>query len=391
VHRSEAGFSLIEIAIAAGLFVVLAFGAFEAIRLFAAGVPHLQARVAAYAALERIAAQLRAEARSATAIWSSAPAAGGATDACVQLDFFAADASGPKFWSYRAFPNHASADAVPGDAFFRIAGTAPIVPCDAAHPGDVALRGLSAAPLLLAIAPDRLAAHLDPYLAVADSPFIAASVPATPPIALGVVDAQGGAIGGGNTTTEVRLENAEASRVVDLVAGVFPSGFTEVLHYTCSERCDVGHDSGAPKTLTSCAIGWRPGWSEYVTWNDFVANPDGSLTAGAGWFIAGTFVFTYSGTRAADGGIDTLVREAAATNWDAARDYAAYPPDRPAADGTSAGSFAPWDVRSEAAAAWYADFAPYVATGERAALAAEEQRCAAVQQQGAAGDFYANG
>ena len=391
MRRSEAGFSLIEIAIAAGLFVVLAFGAFEAIRLLAAGVPHLQARASAYTAIERIAAQLRAEARSATAIWSSAPSAGGTADDCVQLDFFAADAGGPTFWSYRAFPNHAGSSAVPGDALFRIAGTAPIVPCDAAHPGEVALRGLTAAPLLLAISPDRLAAHLDPYLAVLDSPFVAASVPAIPPVALGVVDAAGGALGGGNTTIEVRFDTADASRVVDLVAGVFPNGFTEVLQYTCSERCDVGHDSGAPKTLTACAIGWRPGWSEYVTWNDFVTNPDGSLSEPAGWFIAGTFVFTYSGTRAADGGIDTLVREAAATNWDAARDYAAYPPDRTAADGTRAGSFAPWDVRSEAAAAWYADFAPYVATGERAALAAEQQRCDAVQQQGDAGGFYANG
>lgn len=391
MRRSEAGFSLIEIAIAAGVFVVLALGAFEAIRLLAAGVPHLRARATAYAAIERIGAQLRAEARSATAIWSSAPVAGSAADGCVELDFYAADASGPTFWSYRAFPNHGSTAAVPGDVLFRVAGSAPIVPCDAAHPGDVALRGLRDAPQLLAIAPDRLAAHQDPYLALADSPFIAASVPATPAVALGVADAAGNPVAGGNATIELRLDTAEASRVVDLVAGTFPNGFTEVLHYTCSERCDVGHDDGAAKTLTACAIGWRPGWSEYVTWNDFAANPDGSLSAPAGWFIAGTFVFSYSGTRAADGGTDTLLREAAATNWDAARDYTAYPPDRAAPDGTRAGSFAPWDVRGESAAAWYADFAPYVASGERAVLAAEQQRCDAVQQQGAAGGFYANG
>jgi hypothetical protein len=316
VRSSQAGFSLIEIAIAAGLFAALAFAAFECVRLLAAGVPHLRARQSAYAALESLSAELRAEARSATAIWSSAPSAGGARDDCVQLDFFTADAGGPRF---------------------------------------------------------------------------AASVPATAPIPLGVTDASGNALGGGNTLVEVRIDTADGSRVVGLLPGVFPNGYTQVLRYTCSERCDVGHDTAAPKTLTSCALGWNTAWSEYVTWNDFAVNPDGSLRAPGGWFIAGEFTFTYSGTRASDGGTDTLVKRVVGTNWDAARDYAAYPPDRAAADGTNAGSFAPWDVRVEPAAAWYADFAPYVAAGGRAALGAEKTRCDAVQQQGAANGFYANG
>jgi hypothetical protein len=150
-----------------------------------------------------------------------------------------------------------------------------------------------------------------------------------------------------------------------------------VLRYTCSERCDVGHDTAAPKTLTRCALTWQPGWS--------------TLAFPGGWFIAGTFVFTYSGTRASDGGTDTLAKPYAATNWDAARDYAAFPPDRAAPDGSRAGSFAPWDVRVETPAAWLADFMPYLASGEGAPLAAEQQRCDAVQAQGAGGGFYANG
>jgi Tfp pilus assembly protein PilV len=390
VRRPDAGFSLIEIAIAAGVFVVLALGAFEAVRLLAQGVPQLRARSSAYASLERLGAQLRAEARSASAIWTSSLSAGTAADGCVQLDFYGGDAAGPAFWSYRAFPNHAASGAVPGDALFRAAGTAPIAACDAAHPGDVALRGLRAAPQLAAIPPQQLAAHQDPYLALADSPFLAATIPATAPVALGVAGPSGTPVAGGNATIELRLDTAAASRVVDLVAGTFPGSFTAVLHYTCTERCDVGHDDGTAKTLTTCAIGWQTAWSQRVTWNDFSSNPDGSLSAPSGWFIAGTFVFTYSGTRA-DGGTDTLVRTAAATNWDAARDYGTSPPDRNAPDGSLAGSFAPWDVRSEPGAAWYADFLPYVASGERAALAAEKQRCDAVAAQGTAGGFYANG
>jgi hypothetical protein len=391
VRSSQAGFSLIEIAIAAGLFAALAFAAFECVRLLAAGVPHLRARQSAYAALESLTTELRAEARSATAIWSSAPSAGGARDDCVQLDFFAADAGGPRFWSYRTFPNHTSRDAVPGDALQRLAGSAPIPACDSSATGTIVLRGLQGAPLITMTAPNTLAAHRDPYLQQNDSAFVAASVPATAPIPVGVADASGNALGGGNTLVEVRIDTADGSRVVGLLPGVFPNGYTQVLRYTCSERCDVGHDTAAPKTLTSCALGWNTAWSEYVTWNDFAVNPDGSLRAPGGWFIAGEFTFTYSGTRASDGGTDTLVKRVVGTNWDAARDYAAYPPDRAAADGTNAGSFAPWDVRVEPAAAWYADFAPYVAAGGRAALGAEKTRCDAVQQQGAANGFYANG
>jgi len=391
VRGSQAGFSLIEIVIATALFAVVAFGAFETVRQLAANARQLTARHVAYASLERITAQLRAEARSATAIWASAPNAGAGHDDCVQLDLFAADAAGPKFWSYRTFPNHTSGDTVPGDALQRLSATSPIAPCDAAQPGTLVLTHVRAPLSVTAIAPDALAAHRDGYLASADSPFVSASVPATAAIAVGVLDAGGAPVRGGNTVVELRLDTDDGSRVIDLLPGVFPNGFTEVLRYTCSERCDVGHDTAAPKTLTSCALAWQPGWSTFVRWNDFATNPDGTLTFPGGWFIAGTFVFTYSGTRASDGGTDTLAKPYAATNWDAARDYTAFPPDRAAADGSRAGSFAPWDVRAEAPAAWLADFMPYLAAGASAPLAAEQKRCVAVQAQWTSGGFYANG
>jgi prepilin-type N-terminal cleavage/methylation domain-containing protein len=391
VRQAERGFTLIEVLIAAALFGAVAVGAFEIVRQLGANARRLAERHVAYGALERLAAQLRAEARTATAIWSSSPSAGAAHDGCVQLDFFTADANGPAFWSYRSFPNHTAADAVPGDALQRLAGRAPLAPCDVALGATTALSGLRAPFAVATIPADALRTHHDVYLDAEASPFVAAGVPATQPVALGVRDASGNAVQGGNAVVEVQLETAQAARVVDLLPGVFPSGFTEVLRYTCSERCDVGHDTAAPKTLTSCALTWQPGWSTFVSWNDAAPNPDGSLTFPSGWFIAGTFVFTYSGTRASDGGTDTLAKPYAATNWDAARDYAAFPPDRAAPDGSRAGSFAPWDVRAEAPDAWLADFAPYLASGGNAALAAEQARCDAVQRQGASGGFYGNG
>ena len=391
MRAAEAGFTLIEVLIATALFGVVALGAFEGIRQLADQTRHLAVRHRGYAALERLGAQLRAEARTATAIWTSAPTAGAAHDDCVQIDFFTADGAGPAFWSYRNFPNHTAADAIAPDALVRLAARAPLAPCDASQGGAVVLGGLRAPFAAATIAASTLAAHRDPYLGGGDSPFVATSVPATAPVALGVLDAAGAPVQGGNAVVELRIDTGDGSRVVDLVPGVFPNGFTEVLRYTCSERCDVGHDAAGPKTLTGCAIAWQSGWSTFVRWSDGISNPDGSLTFPGGWFIGGTFVFTYSGTRASDGGTDSLTKPYPATNWDPARDYAAFPPDRSAADGSSAGSFAPWDVRSEAPAAWLTDFAPYLAAGARTAIATERRRCDAVQRQGGSGGFYANG
>ncbi|HTW82948.1 MAG TPA: prepilin-type N-terminal cleavage/methylation domain-containing protein [Candidatus Sulfotelmatobacter sp.] len=389
--RGEAGFSLIEVLLAAALFVTVALGAFETLRQLSSGASHLAARHLAYAGLERLSGTLRAEARSATAIWSSAPAASAAYDGCVQLDFYTADAGGPRFWSYRAFPHHASDDAVPPDALERLAAAAPIAACDPSLSGAIVLHGLQSAPTVTAVAPNLLAAHADAYLRTPDSGFVAASVPATAPIPVGVLDANGNPVAGGNTVLELRLDTGDASRVLDLVAGAFPNGFTEVLQYTCSARCDVGHDAGGAKTLTACAMSWQTAWSEYVVWNDATTSADGSLTFPGGWFIAGDFVFTYSGTRASDGGTDTFVQSDPATNWDATRNYVSDPPNLPTPAGTWAGSFAPWNVVAEAPAAWLNDFGPYLAAGELTAVDADQARCAAVQAQGSSGGFYTNG
>jgi type II secretory pathway pseudopilin PulG len=391
MRGAEDGFSLIDVLLATALFAVLALGAFESVRLLTASARTTAAAHAAYAGLERFAAQLRAEARGASAIWTSSPAAGAGADDCVQFDFYAADAAGPEFWSYRQFPNHPSAATPPGDAVQRVAARAPIAACDPALPATTVLTALRAPLAVTTVVPGALASHRDPYTGGADSAFVAGGVPAGAPIPLGVLDAAGAPLAGGNALVEVGLATAVASRTLDLVPGVFPNGFTEVLRYTCSARCDAGHDTAAPKTLTTCALTWQPGWSTFVAWPDAVAQPDGTLRFPGGWFIGGTFVFTYAGTRASDGGTDSLAKPYAASNWDPARDYAAFPPDRAAPDGSQSGSFAPWDVRAESPAAWLGDFTPYLAAGEGAAIAAEQARCDAVRAQGAAGGFYANG
>jgi len=391
VRHAERGFTLVEVLVAAAAFAGVGFAALETVRVLAAGTAQLAARHLAESALERLGAELRAEARTATAIRIAANAPGAAHDGCVQLDLFTADAGGPRFWSYRQFPNHVAGDAIPPDVLQRLAAAAPIAACDASSAGSVVLSGLQGAATLTAVAPAGLGAHDDPYLGTPDAPFVASGVPATPPFSLGVLDATGQPISGRNTLVGVRIDTAFASRAFELLPGAMPNGYTQVLRYTCSERCDVGHDTAAPKTLTRCAMSWQTAWSELVLWNDATTNADGSLSFPSGWFFAGTFTFTYAGTRASDGGTDTLVKPYVATNWDAARDYAAFPPDKPAANGTSAGSFAPWDVRNEAPAAWLADAAPYLATGEAAGIVAEQQRCDAVQAEGDANAFYTNG
>ena len=377
MRSAAAGFTLIEVLLASALFAVLAFGAFEMLRLFADASRRTAAHAAAYASVERVAGQLRAEARSATAVWSSSASAGTGADGCTQLDFYAADAAGPAFWSYRTFPHHAASDAVPSDALQRVAATAPIAPCDASPAGTLVLRGLTAPMSLTTTAPNALASHADPVLGTADSTFIAATVPATAPVPLGVLDASGAPVAGGNALVEAVIATSAASFAIDLVPGTPANGFTEVLRYTCTARCDVGHDTAAPKTLTSCAASWQTAWS--------------TMQPPSGWFIGGTFTFTYAGTRAGDGGTDTLAKPYAASNWDPSRDYVAYPPNGPAADGSETGSVAPWNAIAEDANAWFGAFAPYVAANQRAAIAAEQARCASVNAQGTSGGFYANG
>jgi Tfp pilus assembly protein PilV len=387
VRAREAGFSLIEVLIAAALFIAVGVAAFEGIRQLIALTAHASSRHLAYESLERLTAQLRAEARSATAITLAAVPPSG-HDACTQVDFYVADASGPHFWSYRNFPNHTAADAIPADALERLAGTSPIAACDAGATGQVVasnVRVFTAATLTAAA----LSSHTDPYLTSRDSPFVGSAV-ANASVGLGVLGATGTEVTGGNGLIEVRLANDAASRVVDLLPGVFPTGYTLQLTYACDDRCTVGHDTGGPKTITACALsGWQYGWSRVASYTP-VPRTDGSgiVDLVASYWIAGYFVFTYSGT-APDGTTDRISHVVLATNDGETpangTHGAATPFDAPPSIGTS----------GAALTSWYQRFLPYVddagmyngTTAGTLGLQQESQRCANVQSEGVAGGY----
>jgi prepilin-type N-terminal cleavage/methylation domain-containing protein len=394
VRDSERGFSLIEILLAAALFVVVSFGALAAVRQLVASEQHLASRHLAYEGLERLTAQWRAEARSATAIWVSSPSAGAGHDGCMQVDFATADAGGPHFWSYRSFPNHGASEAIPGDALERLAGSAPIAPCGSAQTGTViasSVRTFAAARIAAASLP----AHVDPVLGAGhlDSPFAGSAVP-DGAVGIGFTDANGSEVRGGNAIVELTIANDDAARVVDLTPGVFPTGYTLALTYTCDDRCTVGHAASAPQTITTCTLtGWDLAWSVPASYQNVPRNDGSGIVdvVPSAWWVAGYFVFTYSGT-APDGSTDQVTHSVLATN-------AGQTP----ADGThgapatfSARTRPPGSMTGSGVAAWYADFAPFVddagpydqaATPRTTWPDQEKGRCDRVNAKGQSGDY----
>lgn len=360
---AQRGFSLVEVLLAGALFTVVALGAFEALRQTGENARRFSARNLAVADLERLTARLRSEARTASAVRVTAgegAAALAGHDDCRELAFFTADASGPQFWAYRWYPNHDDHDAIPGDALARVTGN--VGPCAPADAGEIVLRGVAAGGVTLRA------------LALDDAPFVTTGLSATV-IALGVRDASGTAIGGGNAPVELSVATNDAARTVDLVAGVFPSGWTHELAYTCTQRCDVPHPSAAAQRLNRCALaGFWYDPSTYPLAATFTYDgPDASglyTRRTTGWYWAGYFIYHY-----ADAG----------TSGDAYDDWV------PIATFDSAGRNAvPYATPDADPAAWLARLAPYLSTGSSAAIATAAARCADVEQTGVAGGFYAN-
>ena len=259
---------------------------------------------------------------------------------------FTADAGGPRFWSYRSFPNHRAAGSPPGDVLERLAATAPIAPLRSGRERTAVLSGLRAPFAVATTAAGDLAAHRDALAGTRR--------------AVRRGRRAGDRAGRGGRARRQRRSRARrqhggradardsrghpqrrpaARRLPRRLHRGAP------LHVQRAVRRRARH--GAAQDADVVCDDVADGLERVRQWGDYATNPDGSLAFPGGWFIAGTFVFTYSGTRASDGGTDTLAKPYAATNWDPARDYGAFPPDRPGAGGTSAGSFAPWDVRSE--------------------------------------------
>ncbi len=309
MRRSEAGFSLIEILIAAALFVVVSFGALETVRQLGLTSQHLASRHLAYEGLERLTAQLRTEARSATSIAVVSSTSG--TNACQQVDFFTADSVGPHFWSYANFPNHAASDPIPGDAVARFAGSSPLRSCDPTQAASIVATHVRIfAPQW--VKASTLSTHTDPYNGTLDSPFVGGSV-TDGLVSLGVASASGQPLQGGNAFVELQIANDDAARVVDLVPGVFPTGYLLKLAYTCDDRCTVGHDTNAPKTITSCAL---TSWQLYDSkiayignWTPSSSSPPTDVGTTYYW-VEGYFDFHYSGPTG-----DTIDHVVLATNY----------------------------------------------------------------------------
>jgi prepilin-type N-terminal cleavage/methylation domain-containing protein len=380
VRGSERGFSLVEIVVAAALFAVIAFAAFATLRQALADARRLGARHLALGTLERLSAQLRAEARGATAIWVGASAGAGRDD-CTQLDFATADAGGPKFWSYRRFPNHAASDPIPPDALQRVASSVPIAACALGDPAQTVLAQVSAF-TLARFDPSVLAAHVDPYSAQPDGAF-AKAVPPDPRVPLGLRDANGSPIAGGNTLTELRLDTADGSRAVELVPGVFPSGFTAALTFACDARCQVGHDTGAPKTLTQCDVSWSTDPARfpqpvqtYVL--DAATGAYVLTTRGYDWAVL--FRFRYHDPRPVPPGTgDELSRYVVSDTFDGG--------------GAPAPAAPPFDTSAGLAdaSAWYAALAPSLSPAMRQAFDAENAICAGVNADRTGPGYYDNG
>lgn len=380
MRGSERGFSLVEVLVAAALFALVALTAFAALRQALFDARRLGARHAALGALERLSAQLRAEARGATAIWVGASAGGGRDD-CDQLDFATADAGGPKFWSYRRFPNHLAGDALPPDVLQRVAGTVPLAACALADPAETVLGGVRAFSLAR-FDPSALAAHADPYLAQPDSAFVK-TVPADPRVPLGVQDADGKPIVGGNTLTELRLDTADGSRALDLVPGTVPSGFTALLTYACSARCQVGHDTNAPKTLTACEVSWSTDPARFpqpvqAYVYDAATGTYVLTTRGYDWAVL--FRFRYYDPRPVPPGTgDELSRYAVSDTFDGG--------------GTPTPAGPPFDSSAGLpdARAWYAALAPSLSPAMRKAFDDENAICSGVNAQRTGAGYYDNG
>ena len=371
MRGTQAGFSLIEILIAAALFVVVTFAALESVRVLLPAARQLGARHLAYAGLERLSSQMRAEARSAVAVWPSAPAKTGAHDDCDEVSFYTADAAGPKFWSYRRFPNHTAAEAVPGNALLRVTGTSQPPPCNPSATAQTVASGVSAFTVVRVAAP-QLAAHADPYSGVADGGFVTGTLD-DDKVPIGVDDASGAGVQGGNAVVEVRIDTADASRAVDLAAGIAPGGFTTVLAYTCNARCAVGHGSTGAQTITTCTATWT------TLWNPPVAIYGGPYSSGGVFYLQGPLLgyawdglFTFTYYDGAYGTGNSVQRTYEVTNW----------PGQPWTTPGHLTNFPtlPFPVNDlTSASQWYADITADL-VGNQSALQTDFATCTAMSQ-----------
>jgi len=245
-HRSERGFTLIEIVVAVAIVAVVTIVLFEMMRQLHGVTARYASRQAGIAAVAQFGDRLRSEALGALAIEVTSAS-------CSEIEFVSQDAAGYHFWSYRFVPASGTAAA----SIVRTTGSSPIVPCAATANSSTVVDGvqsMTAAAFSLA----QLASHTDPFGGTADTPFVQTAAAQNPDLAvsvdLHVADASGNDFAGGNGMVEVTLASSITTMAFDIAPGVRPSGYQKVLTYTCGLRSGCGTGMPPPAFLSGADV-----------------------------------------------------------------------------------------------------------------------------------------
>lgn len=279
----ESGFTLLEVLLATAIFAFVALTGFESARHFVVVANQLLQRQNEDQQLKVTIASLRSDALSASAVWMPASGCGDA------VSFMKPDAAGLTFVTYAARNGQLA----------RLTSNDPIDPCDAALTADMMIASLDGF-TAIAVSAAQLPGHVDAGSGNADGGLFAVAPRAVNTDAH-VADYDGSEISTGNGVVEVTVDAAPARSVVDLAAGIIPTGLTVVLQYPCTVRC-AANQSVFPelrgRTVTSCAQGidFQDNGNYYVPWSF------GLVPAGGGklrivitsYFVAFRYAFTFS-------------------------------------------------------------------------------------------------
>jgi prepilin-type N-terminal cleavage/methylation domain-containing protein len=284
IASPEAGFTLIEVLLAAALFAFVALAGFEVVRQLGATTAVLAQRAAAAAQLSVTASSLRSDALSSVAVWKAPSTCGDA------LEFMQHDAGGISFLLYVAR----------GGNLQRATAAAPLDPCAT----NLQLQTVVPAVAnfsVTTIAPADLPAHADSVSGNVDGGvFVPGGITAVAADAH-VLDIDGTPVRSGNTVVEVTIDADPVRTVVDLVAGNRPSAYTQVLVYTCNGRCEA---TGAfPEARNAALTDCMPGYDFQNTSAYYVPASYSSVGAGNGkarivvtsYSVTGGYTFAFSG------------------------------------------------------------------------------------------------
>jgi hypothetical protein len=278
---------LIEVLLAAALFVFVGFTGFEALRGLGAGVTLLAQRGSARANLALAAAALRSDAASAVAVWKPASACGDA------VTFMQRDAAGTSFTLY----------AQRGAALVRAAGPGPLDPCDPALATDALIPTLASF-TVTPVAAAELPAHRDAIGGAADGGMLRAAGIANVAVDAHARDVDGTQVRTGNGVVEVVLDADPAQTVVDLVAGNRPTGYTSVLTYACAGRCAANGPfpelRGADVSACVQGIDFQNAPAYYVPATFAAKDLGGGATTlrVTSYWVTGAYTFAFTGADA---------------------------------------------------------------------------------------------